>query len=200
MSKPFTYDKERICYIHTHYMGTDIDINSLSDRKSMIITTNVVSYRNCDEDYILELIDGLPHNHVNLTIFGLTLLAYAIKYSHIRVIKYLLETYDNINLDDIYLHYAIMKNNEEIIEMLLEHKKINVNLQHITNDTALHFAVVNHNVNAVKLLLNHPQIDTTLKTNSSYNGKTNLTALEVAKIKEYDEIVELLEEYDNNKN
>ena len=67
------------------------------------------------------------------------------------------------------LHVAILQNNRDIVELLLE-KGADVNLQNNSGDTPLHFAIAGENVELCNLLLN-AGADVNLQNE---NGKTPL--------------------------
>ena len=95
-----------------------------------------------------------------------------------------------IILNQTPLHYAIKKNNIEIIKLLLEHSEIDVNIKSNifqiifyihdiwlikfnytyysyytrASTTPLHTAIKNKNIEIVKCLLENPKIDINLKS------------------------------------
>jgi len=90
------------------------------------------------------------------------------------------------------LHNAVLLNNLEIIETLLQCKK-EVNIKGGNNEeTPLHMAVCMHYTDVVKLLLTH-KLDTSIK------DKENMTALQRAR-KENREVVDILSQYENEIN
>ncbi|KAA8611829.1 Arp Ankyrin repeat [Pyrenophora tritici-repentis] len=87
------------------------------------------------------------------------------------------------------LHLAAARVDCELIEILLEHKDINVNALTACKRTPLYQAAECGQVEAVKLLLQHPDIQLDMK---DWHGRTSLR---IAKVRKYDEIVDLLISY-----
>jgi ankyrin repeat protein len=72
---------------------------------------------------------------------------------------------------------AASKENNEIVKLLLEHPKINVNIQDYLERTALIVAASNKNNETVKLLLEHPNINVDIK-NADGNTALMMAATE----------------------
>lgn len=212
MSKVYTYNKDRICYIFDYYTNLDINMEELNKNDTIDIAEYPSSKspysEDLDEEHVLELLEGLPENHINFTYKSKSILTFALVYNHQKVVKYLLENYDDINVCKgntsiiSILDEAIYRNNSKNLEMLLNYPKIDVNLKNLTDHTALYNAVMMNNIDAVRLLLNHPDIDTSIKYTDWFDTdiQDNLTVLEVAKCKNYTEIIKLLEEHENKIN
>jgi ankyrin repeat protein len=88
---------------------------------------------------------------------------------------------DTINPNDMFtyqqmspLHHAAHKGNLQVVEMLLSHPKIDVNIEGYSNSTPLHSAARIGCEDVIKLLLVHKDIDTQRK------GVHRQTPLEVA--------------------
>lgn len=67
---------------------------------------------------------------------------------------------------DTPLHLAIIKNNMDMIKVLLENDSINVNLKNHQGNTPLHLAVMKDNASIIDELLKKDNIDVNLKNNS----------------------------------
>ena len=135
-----------------------------------------------------------------------TALTYAVNNNHTHIVRVLLERPGiDINLaayrEDgteggtpfkVYhqytpLMYAIKHQNEEIIELFLNRKELNVNQRHIdTGNTAFIMACEEGNITIVKLLLSHPNLDINLR------NRANRNALDMAAFYGRDSIVSLL--------
>jgi ankyrin repeat protein len=91
------------------------------------------------------------------------------------------------------LHNAVRENKIEMVELLLQQKDIDINLQSneedFEEDTALHYAIYYNHLDIVKLLLEH-KADVNCQ---NYNGETPFHyAIQYSNI----EMVELLLKYD----
>ena len=104
----------------------------------------------------------------------------------------------------IPLNKAVLKNNAEIVKLLVNHKNIDVNLISYSNghrESALITAIRNNYIDILKLLLNHQSIDVNQKL-LNYNGEKDVmepkeTPLMVAIQNENIEIIKLLLEHKN---
>lgn len=121
------------------------------------------------EDYILELIDGLPNDQINMTDkTGRTVLHYAIKHQHIDVITKLLEN-PNIDVNYPSNYTPLMESlyyNSDIIRILLEHPDIDVNIQDCNGETVLSKAIEHGYLEGVELLLNCTDTNVNLQDNN----------------------------------
>lgn len=143
--------------------------------------------KDSNEDYILELMDGLPDDQISVKDKNNTsILSYAIHYNHFRVARQLLSnpnTDPNIEdmLNQMLLIIAMRNNHEttfpninnsthsnnyEIIKLIMDHPKFNINKQNSNGDTVLHIAIFCYQ-EYVDLLLDHPLIDVNIKNNKS---------------------------------
>jgi ankyrin repeat protein len=81
----------------------------------------------------------------------------------------------DVNIQDKFgqtaLHWAIIRNNKEIVKLLLGKENIDVNIQNKNGKTALYWAIKNNNTEIVKLLLEKEDIDVNIQYE---NGKTAL--------------------------
>ncbi len=57
------------------------------------------------------------------------------------------------NVGDSILHFAIIKEYLNIINLLLQYEDININIKNYNNETPLHYACIVNNLNIVKVLL-----------------------------------------------
>tara|TARA_B100002052_G_C15878751_1_gene598205 strand:+ start:1148 stop:2068 length:921 start_codon:yes stop_codon:yes gene_type:complete len=57
------------------------------------------------------------------------------------------------NVGDSILHFAIIKEYLNIINLLLQYENININIKNYNNETPLHYACIVNNLNIVKVLL-----------------------------------------------
>lgn len=117
------------------------------------------------------------------------------KYGDLEKVKELLLKGVNINCTDQFLRTslieAVLEDKNDIIEFLI---KNNANVNHKTDNggTALIYATRNNNSKALILLLS-------AGANIDLITKENLTALDVAKINGFKEIVEILENFKKTK-
>lgn len=105
-------------------------------------------------------------------------LEYACSDNKLEMVKILIETFDNIDLNgddnDDYspLYYACESNAVDIVSFLLQQEKINVNRQNgYSKITALNFACDKNYNEIVSIILQHSNIDVNL---SDCDGKTAL--------------------------
>lgn len=134
-----------------------------------------LNYKNKDnESIVLELIDGLPENQINIPNEEeeYSLLMYLVIRNYTKCVEKVLSLYPNIdinyrtNKDEGPIHIytsalieAIPKSTK-IIELLLNHPKIDVNITDEDGNTPLHLLCErNTEINKIKLLLNHPNIN-----------------------------------------
>ena len=168
-------DFPRFAQVFMERVSIDFDLNNVMKR----ITKSAVKSNN-------EVVFYLAEKYPNLK-FQTTSLFDAISNENIDFLKIILskDNYINFNkckkwtfnLGNEELRYlsplflAILKQNTEIISLLLNHPSINVNFSfrpnivRSTQRTALHLAILLENVPIVKLLLNHPGIDLNIRAN-----------------------------------
>lgn len=72
------------------------------------------------------------------------------------------------------IHRAVGENYQEMVQLLLEYTKININSQDARGNTALHIATLWGYDEIIDLLLNHPDIDVNVK------DKNGFTPLQIA--------------------
>lgn len=225
MSKTFTYTKKRIDnIILDHYKFKD-EKNDLEDDYLFSYLPNYFSHpdlkkiRLYNEPYILELIADLPNEQVN-GYSGCKLLLCAVMCNHAKVVKYLLDNYKNINddrengkkqfkgyLSPAILIMAIEGNRYDILKMLIEYPKININLPNscfilvpIIQIIITDYLTEENKIKMLKILLNHPSFDINCKyIDDAYIEEPVRTPIEFARAREYNEIVNFLENYQINK-
>ncbi len=117
----------------------------------------------------------------------------AIEKNNLSVFKALLRRPDiDVNIKGIQetpLTQVVENDNKQMLNALLKAKfNIKPNLENNLGNAPLHTAVNNRNVEIVKKLIGHPDIDINLKRSLDM-----LTPLDIAKQKNYPEIIELLE-------
>ena len=61
------------------------------------------------------------------------------------------------------LYEAVMRDNIEIVKLLLTNEKINVNIQNFLKNTSLHLAAKDEKVEIVRILIHHKGIKTNIK-------------------------------------
>jgi len=117
---------------------------------------------------------------------------------HTETVKKLVCCGADINIEDIQgicpIHIAAMKNNIEVVAMLLDPEKelgvstepASVNVQTVKNETPIYFAACYGNAEIAKML-----IDRGAKLDVRVDGRTPLS---MAKIFEHNDVVQLLEE------
>ena len=129
---------------------------------------------------------------------GWSLLHKVAQLGHFDCMKVLLE-YPNIKVNIkgpgrmTPLFCAIENGHVGCITALLAHKNINVNSLTVEMIAPLHFAVLNGNIVAVRLLLAHKNIHVTMMDK---NGKTALDLAQETKHTNKDDIIKLLQNYD----
>ncbi len=123
----------------------------------------------------------------------------ACKYRHINGVKLLLEKGYDVNFqDDKYgdtaLQYTSRNGYTEIVELLINNKRTNVdcNIQDNNGYTALMFASRENNIEIVKILLNYEKNIDTLQSSINIRNKNKHTALILASYNGNTEIVKLL--------
>ena len=67
-----------------------------------------------------------------------------------------------------------MKDNFEIVKLLLTNEKININIQNYLKNTSLHLAAKNGNIEIVRILIHHKGIKTNIKNAILIINKYNL--------------------------
>jgi len=168
--------------------GADL---SITDIDNMTVLHRAVWMDNC------EITKLLVHHKDILNSKGgeneETPLHMAVCMSNKDMVKLLLEKGVDLSIMDIekmtVLHNAVLLNNLEIIETLLQCKK-EVNIKGGNNDeTPLHMAVCMEYTDVVKMLLEH-------KLDVSIKDKENMTALQRAALIENREVVEILSRYE----
>ncbi|MHB1910093.1 MAG: ankyrin repeat domain-containing protein [Nitrososphaerales archaeon] len=90
----------------------------------------------------------------------------AVQANQTSVVKDILDRHPDVNVSfrsdpgdfSSALHTAAVKNNAEIIRLLLKSRKIQINQQNRFGMTALHFAAIRGNIEALKVLLKHPYV------------------------------------------
>lgn len=125
-----------------------------------------------------------------------SLLIRAVKNGSATVVSKMLKANININALDVdglsALHWAILKQNNDVFSVLLSADDINVNIKEFENkDTPLIIASRFNNLEAVKLLIDHPNIDINLR------NRIDRTALSEAVINENLDVVNILVEESN---
>ena len=84
-------------------------------------------------------------------------LEYAVQMNHMRIVKYLISEEPNISemekSDTSLLHQAAKAGNLELVRLLVEERKADVNEKYDRNKTALHFASQLGNLEIVKYLV-----------------------------------------------
>ena len=127
-------------------------------------------------------------------------------YDYFLLVDYLLKSVD-VDVNQYYkdnyesrtaLFMAIEKGNIEIIKLLLNNDKLDINVinefyngTYFVDETVLHVAIEKENIEIIKLLLNNDKLDVnTFRSEVNYDGEK--TALFMAIEKENVEIVELL--------
>lgn len=125
-----------------------------------------------------------------------TLLDIATKNGSTEFVKFLLSKNANVNrINTLHnrapIHFAIDNRHLDTLMALLEHDKIDPNLE-VCHQTALHFAVRKHDLVSVKLLLDH---------NADINVVDNkgLTPLHLAAMRGQHDMVKLILDNRNNK-
>eukprot|EP01095_Lingulamoeba_sp_RSL-Kostka_P005781 TRINITY_DN1755_c0_g1_i1.p1 TRINITY_DN1755_c0_g1~~TRINITY_DN1755_c0_g1_i1.p1 ORF type:complete len:178 (+),score=42.18 TRINITY_DN1755_c0_g1_i1:102-635(+) len=127
-----------------------------------------------DDEKLLQIVNSVPSNHINIVDqeFGSSMLHYAIEYGLIEVIKKLLsfETID-VNISNYEslcpIHYGALSNNEEILNLLLQHPDINPNITTEEKKTALMISISENKIISAKNLLKNNNVDITLKDEAS---------------------------------
>lgn len=126
------------------------------------------------------------------TSFGLTPLAIAAEFGALEVVNLLLKSGAKVNIETneeshkmTALHYAVIGNNEVIVDNLL---KANIDFNALTssNLSAIEFAAERNSVNIVQILL-------------SYGVERWESALEIAKNNNAEEVIEIINEYNKAK-
>jgi len=119
---------------------------------------------------------------------GYTPLTAALSRNKTDIFKYLLEKGAKSDLKDAIhpIFVAISVNNIEIIKLLVENKKVNVNLQNEKGVTPLILAANFNNKDIIQYLLKK-------KADKSLKDKNNKTAFDYAHQKKNKEIIELLQ-------
>ena len=87
-------------------------------------------------------------------------------------------------------------NKTEIVNLFLLDKRVNLNKQDNYGWTGLHWACENGNTNLVKLILESGKCDLNIKTTEDYGYiKSGSTALDIAKQKNFQNIIQLFANY-----
>jgi ankyrin repeat protein len=108
---------------------------------------------------------------------------------HIQVVKYLLETYKNIDINKLdghgytALHYSSLEFNE-IVKILLEYG-VNINIINNDGHTPLYYAINRCNLETINLLINNG-------ADVNISGKDNRSFLHVAIAKNRKDIAKIL--------
>jgi ankyrin repeat protein len=99
---------------------------------------------------------------------NITCLTYSVCRNHTKVTKSLIRANANlhINYETTLLHIAVKKHNIELLQLLLDSKKLDVNILNKENYTALHEACLQNNIESVKILLN---ANADININNSFN-------------------------------
>ncbi len=123
--------------------------------------------------YIGKLIEGGAPINAVVSSNGTTALMMAIKNNFYYTAKIFLRHPNlNINAKEWHgyysgmtaLHHSIIIGNKKICKMILEHKKLNVDIQDDLGNSAIMLAVINDNSDLVELILNyHPTINLRLR-------------------------------------
>ena len=126
----------------------------------------------------------------------LQLLHYAILEKHDSLLEILWPVIWDINEKDeiskaTLLHMAVWRNRLDLIQRLLEHKDLDINIfGGWDNLTALHCAVWFDRADIVKVLLGDPRINSSVK-----GGKYNCTAKGQAILDRNEEIIKIFDEF-----
>ena len=139
---------------------------------------------------------GFPQEVKNWKVKGWesTALFKAATNGHLDVCQWLVrEDLVDVNAKDVgglnALHIAAMESRTEIVGLLLEETSIDVNEQNDSGSTALHFAARYNGIEVAKLLLKHNAV--------LLKDKDEETALDEARTRENDQIIELLKTHYN---
>ncbi len=113
---------------------------------------------------IINLIINKINNINEINKNGDTYLNYAINQNFNDCIDLLIKHNININIQNYVneyaaIHICILNNNLEILQLLLNDKNININLQTNIGNTPLHLAIFNNNSKIINLLINQPNIN-----------------------------------------
>ncbi len=92
----------------------------------------------------------------------------AVRNNDTTKVQELLQTSQDINVNILHpaplLHIAIQNGNIDIVNVLLAHQYINVNIQTTMGLTPLHIAIQKGNIDIVNVLLEHKDIDVNIQT------------------------------------
>ena len=120
----------------------DVHHNRIEDVRLYIIREGNINYQICRTNYALEYYEGE------------TALIIAAKNNNIEIVKLLLESNCNIDLQSINgwtaLTFSSYKNYVEIVTLLLEYGS-NPNIQNRYGDNSLMYAIRNDNIEMVRL-------------------------------------------------
>lgn len=103
-----------------------------------------------------------------------TLLFVAVKFNDSDILKTLLTQIENPNITKAHgitpLIEAVIKNQNDLVKILLEDKRINPNQAMDTNTTPLMLSIQNQNTDIVSAILAHEQTDPNLVMNSGFSA------------------------------
>lgn len=151
---------------------------------------NVAVAENDNKAVNIMLRSGIDIN--NTCSAGWTPLYTAVRKKNYELAQFLIAKGADVNAQpttgDTPLHRAVLDGNVMLAKLLLENDA-SVNETNTENNTPLHIAAKYGHIDLVKLLLKH-EADVTVR-----GGRANTTALSMAKIREHNEIVKLLEKH-----
>lgn len=153
------------------------DIIAMTSDDAIRVIADEIDSPNTDINLIKDILYNSPIN-VNATVYGYSnLLIQALHSEKPSVVELLLKhPYYDINLQtpkDKYtaLMYASKWGFTDIVQKMLQHPQINVNIENYENETALHLACYTQKTDVVELLLQYPNIDVNKK---NYKNETAL--------------------------
>ena len=172
----------------------DINVNAIKSTNGR--TPLHMAYFKTRLDIVKVLLKDQRIN-VNIRDFhGTTPLIHACSQGNIEAVKLFLER-DDIKIQfNIVLHLACYFGHVEVVEVLLQHKEIDVNARSKSGKTPLLMicestkVILETKIKIVKKLLTKKEVDTEVR-----EVKSGLTAMEVARNKGFEEIVWLLEHH-----
>lgn len=182
------------------------NINSVSDYDGGTLLHKAVQYGNTNSLEMLKLFlkAGVKIDTKNK--YGETALQIACKAGFIPEIDYLMINGANIDQIDDYgnslLHIAVESRSLKLVQYLIA-KKVKLNEQDVWGHTPLHIAVFIHNMDVTDCLLKAGANTSVKSKKSKYFMSGNflpagITALDIAKIMKYNDIIELFSKYQQN--
>ena len=159
---------------------TNFDVIGMSIEESSNILLDCISTPNYDKDLVENILRYAPLN-LNLKYeTGVPLLVLASFYASPDILELIIEhpsTDVNACVDKIVVNGQDMRlwfcplavasstNKEKVVDLLLKHPKINVNIQNVEQQSSLHIAIMSGHINIVKKLLKHPDINVNAQNN-----------------------------------